>query len=95
MIEFLGIQVEMFSGVIIPVTTALTIITWRVIRYLIRKEICFKAQKDTVTRLDKTESESGTTHGTIHEDLNNQSNRITALETKMDIFLKHFNLKYD
>ncbi len=71
MIEFLGIQVEMFSGVIIPVTTALTIITWRAIRYLIRKEICFKAQKDTVTRLDKTESESGTTHGTIHEDLNN------------------------
>ena len=61
----------------------------------ISKEICFRALKDTVTRLDKAESDSGSTQGTIHEELNNQSNRITALETKMDILLKHFNLKSD
>jgi len=95
MIEFLGIQVEIFAGVIIPATTELAIITWKTIRYLINKEICFKALKQTVTRLDEAESESGETHGTIHEELNNQSNRKTALETKMDVLLKHFNLKSD
>ena len=95
MSEFLGIQVEIFAGVIIPATTALAIITWRAVLYLINKEICFKTLKQIVTRLDKPESDSGETHGAIHEELNYQSNRITALETKMDILLKHFNLKSD
>ena len=87
MTEFLGIQVEIFAGVIIPVTTGMTIITWKVIRYIINKEICFKLLKAKVNTLSESDSTSDGTHGDLYEKYNDISNRLSTLEGKIDILV--------
>ena len=95
MVDFLGIQIEIFAGVVIPVALTCGIVTGRIIRYLVNKEICFKALKEKVKQLDESDSSSNSTHGNLYEKLNTQSNRITKLETKVDLLLTHFKINID
>ena len=87
MTEFLGIQVEILAGVLIPVGIGTAVITWRVIRYLISKEICFKILKEKVRRLSESDSSSSDTHGDLYEKYNEISNRLSILEGKIDILV--------
>ena len=92
MTEFLGIQVEIFAGVVIPVTTGMTIITWKVIRYIINKEICFKLLKAKVNTLSESDNASGGTHKNLDEKINDVSNRLSKVEGKLGLICKHFNI---
>ena len=95
MTEFLGIQVEIFAGVIIPVTTGMTIITWKVIRYIINKEICFKLLKAKVNTLSESDNASDGTHKNLHDKYNEVSNRLSKVEGKLDLICKHFKISLE
>jgi len=74
--------VETIAVFAIPLTGAMIIIA----RYFWKKEKCFALMKRKIDELSKAESGSDK----LHDDY---GNRLTALETKMDLLLTHFKIK--
>lgn len=82
-------SIEIILSIIIPLGgTGLF-----VIRYFWKKEKCFTLMQHKIEELYKSESGSHDTHGSLYSKMNEQGNRITALETKMDLIINHFNIK--
>lgn len=82
-------SIEIILSVIIPLGgTGLF-----VIRYFWKKEKCFTLMKQKIDDLSESESGSHDTHGSLYSKMNEQGNRITSLEAKMDLIITHFNIK--
>jgi len=85
----IDMSIEIILSIVIPLGgTGLF-----VIRYFWKKEKCFTLMKHKIDELSKSESGSHETHGDLYNEMNEQGNRITALETKMDLIISHFNIK--
>lgn len=82
------IPIETILVVLLPSVAAATF----VIRYFWKKSICFKLMKKTITDLSDSEDTSHKTHEKIFTEINKQGNRITALESKVDLLLDHFDI---
>ena len=50
--------------------------------------------KQKIEDLSKSDSGSENIHDELHAEMNKYGNRITAVETKLDILLNHFDIKY-
>ena len=85
------VSMEIILAILIPlVPTGIM-----AIRYFWKKEKCFTLMKQKIDELSKSESGSHDTHGDFYTKINDQGNRITAIETKVDILLDHFKIKYN
>jgi len=83
-------SIEIILSVLIPlVGTGLF-----VIRYFWKKEKSFTLMKQKIDDLSKSESGSQNTHEDFYEKFNEYGNRLTSLETKMDLILENFKIKF-
>jgi len=85
--------IEVSTEIILSILIPLTGTGVFVIRYFWKKEKCFTLMKQKIDELSKSESGSHDTHGNLYTQMNDQGNRITALEVKMDLLLDHFKIK--
>jgi len=82
-------SIEILLGIIIPLTgTGIFIV-----RYFWKKEQSFSLMKQKIDGLSRIGVHD--THGIIYGKINEQGNRITALETKMNLLLEHFKIKFE
>lgn len=100
MTSIFGIEIEIFAGVLIPVSGAVIVTTYKIIRYFMKKEICFTLLKNTVDEqqekidiLVKYDSSSNEKHDQLHVRDDHLSERMTKVESKLDLLLTHFDLK--
>jgi len=84
------LSIETIAVFAIPLTGAAVFVA----RYFWKKEKSFTLMKTKIDELSKAESGSHDTHGNLYTQMNDQGNRITALEVKMDLLLDHFNIKF-
>ncbi len=78
------LSVETIAVFGIPLATAVVFIA----RYFWKKEKCFVLMKQKIDQLSKSESGSDELH-------DEYGNRLTALESKMDLLLNHFGIKLE
>lgn len=83
------LTIEIILSIIIPLGGTCLF----VIRYFWKKEKSFTLMKHKIDELYKSELGSHNTHGKLHTKMEEQGNRITSLETKMDLIITHFNIK--
>jgi len=76
------LSVETIAVFAIPLTGAVVVVA----RYFWKKEKCFALMKAKIEDLSNAESGSDK----LHDDY---GNRLTALESKMDLLLTHFKIK--
>ena len=76
-------SIETMLSVMIPLSGAAVF----VIRYFWKKEKCFTLMKAKIDELSKADTGSNKLH-------DEYGNRITALESKMDLLLNHFKIKF-
>lgn len=76
------LSIETIAVFAIPLTAAAVFVA----RYFWKKEKCFALMKRKIDEL--SEAESGSDE--LHDDY---GNRLTALESKMDLLLTHFKIK--
>lgn len=80
MSDFLGIQVEIFAGILIPLATAAGVIIWRAMVYFHNKEICFQLLKQKVEQLDSIAGRSTGTHKDLYE-------RVDSIERNLHLIM--------
>ncbi len=76
-------SLETMLSIVIPLSGASLFI----IRYFWKKEKCFTLMKHKIDDLSAADTGSNK----IHDEY---GNRITALESKMDLLLNHFKIKF-
>jgi len=84
------VSIEIVIAILVP-TIPVGIM---LIRYFWKKEKCFTLMKQKIDDLSKAESGSHDTHGDFYEKFDEYGNRLTELETKMDLILDNFKIKY-
>lgn len=80
------ITIKMSIETILSIAIPLTGAAFFIARYFWKKEKCFALMKAKIDELSKSDSGSNN----IHEEY---GNRLTALESQLDLLLTHFNLK--
>lgn len=85
MVEFLGIQVELLAGVLIPVGAGVAIITWRAIRYLINKDKCLTIFKDRLKTQEQETKNGKETHKDIYLRLNSIDKNVAKIMGRLGI----------
>ena len=88
-----NVIIEMSIEVILSILAPLITVGAVAIRYSWKKEQCFTLMKQKIEELSKSEDTSHNTHGTLYEKISELENRATALETKMDLIIDHFEIK--
>jgi len=83
------LSVETIAVFAIPLTGAVFFIG----RYFWKKEKCFTLMKQKIDDLSESESGSHDTHENLYTHMDEQGNRITALEVKVDLLLDYFKIK--
>jgi hypothetical protein len=86
MSEFLGIQVEIFAGILIPLGTAAGVIIWRAMVYFHNKELCFQLLKQKVEALDSVASKSTGTHKDLYD-------RVDAIERNLHLIMGRMGIE--
>lgn len=84
------VSIEIILAIMIPLVPTGAM----VIRYFWKKEKCFTLMKQKIDALSKSDSDSDGTHGDFTTKINDQGNRITAVETKVNMLLDHFKIEY-
>jgi hypothetical protein len=84
--EFLGIQIEIFAGVVIPAASAAAVVIWRTIVFFHNKELCFQLLKNKVEGL-KGEAQDG--HET-HKDL---YDKVDMIERNLMLVMGHLGIE--
>jgi len=97
---FLGFEIEIFAGIIIPAAGFVGLALWRIIKYFMNKELCFTLLKNTandlqtkVNALQTSDSSSNQKHEELHQRDDILEKRMAVLESQIDILLNHFGLK--
>lgn len=85
--------IKMSQEIIIAIAAILAPAVLMIIRYLWKKEKCFILMKKKIDELSESESGSHTTHEEFYQKIDELGNRTTALESKVDLMINHFNIK--
>lgn len=83
--DFLGIQVEIFAGILIPLGSAAGVIIWRTIVYFHKKELCFQLLKQKVEQLSGVADHSTDTHSDLYK-------KVDVLEKNIHLIMGHLGL---
>jgi len=83
------VSIEIILAIVIPLIPLAGVL----IRYFWKKEKCFALMKQKIDDLSKSESGSHETHGDFYEKFEEYGNRLTSLETKMDLIIENFKIK--
>lgn len=86
MTTFLGIQVEIFAGILIPAASAAGVAIWQIIKFFHNKEICFTLLKQKVEAQEQ-ETEDG--HET-HKDL---YSKVDSLTKNIHLIMGHLGIE--
>ena len=89
-----NVIIEVSTEIILAILVPSIPVGVMVIRYFWKKEKCFTLMKQKIDDLSESESGSHDTHGDFYTKINDQGNRITSLEAKMDMLLDHFKIKH-
>lgn len=86
--------IELPVELVVAISFSLIPVGIIIIRYFWKKAESFTLMKQKIEDLSKSDSGSENIHDELHAEMNKYGNRITAVETKLDILLNHFDIKY-
>jgi hypothetical protein len=86
MSDFLGIQVEIFAGILIPLGTAAGVAIWRTLVYFHNKELCFQLLKAKVEQLSGIADKSTNTHSDLYK-------RVDSIEKNLHLIMGRMGIE--
>jgi len=88
-----NLVIEVSTEIILAIVGPLIGIGIIIFRYLWKKEQCFTLNKEKIDNLSEKELKSDETHKEFTEKINDNGERISKLEGKVDLMIDHFNIK--
>jgi len=83
--KFLGIQIEVFTGVIIPVDSTAIVTVWQIIKYFHKKDICFQLLNAQVEAQQNDANDGYSTHKDLY-------NKVDLLEKNVMPIVGHLGI---
>jgi len=84
------VSIEIILAILIPLVP----VSGMLIRYFWKKEKCFILMKQKIEELSESDSDSHDIHGDFYKKIDDQGNRITSLESKLNLLLNHFGIDF-
>lgn len=89
------IALQIIIGSAIGVAAIVSPFVYKGIRYVIKKDICLTIFKNKLEHQEKETENGHDTHKDLYKELEDVKTEQAATTAKVDILLKHFNLKSD